>query len=166
MGKKLIPNNGCDKVYTPDFLAQKLVNYFIPVNKEITVLEPCRGNSAFVNALRYLKNVRVEWCEIDDGKDFFDYKNKVDWIISNFPWSQMRNFLRHSYEISDNVVSLSLVNALFMKARMRDMKEFGFGIKEIMLLDNPGKPFPQTGLSLGAIHLQKGYFGDVKFNYN
>ena len=25
----------------------------------------------------------VDWCEISEGKDFFDYNGKVDWIIAH-----------------------------------------------------------------------------------
>ncbi len=68
-------------------------------------------------------------------------------------------------EVSDNVVFLCLINAFFMKARLRDIHSSGFGIKEILCVDTPPKPWPQTGFQLGAVHIQRGYKGDIKFTY-
>jgi hypothetical protein len=65
-------------------------------------------------------------------------------------------------ECSNNVVFLCLVNAFFMKARLRDMEEAGFGIREILFVPTPPKPWPQTGFSLGAVHIQRGWTGDCK----
>lgn len=64
------------------------------------------------------------------------------------------------------MVFLCLVNAFFMKARMRDMEKEGFGMKEILFVPIPPKPWPQTGFALGAVHIQRGYTGDVKFDYS
>lgn len=37
----------------------------------------------------------------------------------------------------------------------------GFGMKEILFVPTPPKPWPQTGFSLGAMYIQRGYFGPV-----
>lgn len=78
------------------------------------------------------------------------------------PWLKLRAFLRHGMDKAENVVFLCLVNAFFMKARMRDMEEAGFGMKEILFVPTPPKPWPQTGFALGAVHIQRGYTGPVK----
>lgn len=65
-------------------------------------------------------------------------------------------------ELANDVVFLSLVNAFFMKARLRDIEEFGFRFKEILFVDTPPKPFPQFGIQLGCVHIKKGYVGDCK----
>jgi len=49
-----------------------------------------------------------------------------------------------------------------MKARLRDIHQAGFGIKEIVILDTP-KDFPQSGFQLGAFHIQRGYSGSISF---
>jgi len=64
-------------------------------------------------------------------------------------------------EVADNVVFLCLVNAFFMKARQQDMRKAGFGMKEILFVPTPAKPWPQTGFSLGAVYIQKDYLGPV-----
>lgn len=144
-----------DVVMTPASLAEVLVKHFNPQGKG---LEPCCGSG---NILRYLPN--ADWCEIGLGKDFFDYKDKVDYIFTNPPWSKIRKFLIHSMELADNIYFLCTVNHLWTKARVRDIEEHGFGIKEICIFNTPSD-FPQSGFQVGMIHLKKGYQGSIDFN--
>ena len=144
-----------DVVMTPVELAEKLVKHFNPQGKG---LEPCCGSG---NILKCLKD--AEWCEITKGKDFFDYENKVDYIFTNPPWSQIRPFLTHSMEIADDIYFLFTINHLWTKARLRDIKEQGFGIVEICTFDTP-KEFPQSGFQCGMVHLKKGYVGKIKYS--
>jgi hypothetical protein len=157
MSRPLAPKGGNDRVYTPDDVVAKIVAHFSPVGR---ILEPCRGQGAFQRAMS-----GCDWCEIDEGRDFLKVDGHWDWIVTNPPWSQVRPFLAKSMEISDNIVFLSLINAFFMKARLRDMKQAGFGIREILALETPPKPWPQTGFQLGATHLQRGYTGPILFNH-
>lgn len=144
-----------DCVMTPEDLVKRLIAHFQLQGK---ILEPCKGSGNF---LRYLP-IDTLWCEIDEGRDFFDFHQKVDWIITNPPWSKMRAFLKHAMEIANNVCFLMTINHIWTKARLRDMKEAGFGIKEIVIFETP-KEFPQLGFQMGMVYLCKGYVGDIKF---
>jgi hypothetical protein len=157
MARALAPSGGNDVVYTPDDLALDIVNHFKPTGK---ILEPCKGGGAFLRVMP-----SADWCEIQEGKDFLTVDGKWDWIVTNPPWSLIRPFMVKSMQVSDNIVFLCLVNAMFMKARMRDMKEYGFGLKELYFLDTPKKPWPQTGFALGACHIQRGYVGDLRMSF-
>ena len=163
MSRPLVPCNGNDKVYTPDYLAVSIVKHFKPHGR---CLEPCAGKGAFIHAIENNANVAcIDWCEIDEDRDFRDMdipSQRYDFVVTNCPWSQLRPFLKKSMAISNNVVFLCLVNAFFMKARQRDMQEAGFGMKEILFVPTPPKPWPQTGFSLGAVHIQRGWTGDCK----
>lgn len=161
MGKPLAPHGGNDVVYTPDDLALRIVQHFNPTGK---ALEPCYGEGAFGRAFN---SYGIGWdcCEIAVGIDFLTADispKKYEWVITNPPWSQLRPFLQKSMEVSNNVVFLCLVNAFFMKARVRDINKAGFALKEILYVDTPPKPWPQTGFQLGAVHVQRGYKGLVK----
>ena len=145
-----------DCIMTPEYLAEALVNHFKPSGK---ILEPCKGTGNF---LKFLPKDSL-WCEISEGKNFFDFNDKVDWTITNPPWSQIRKFLQHSMEISKNVCFLFTINHLWTKARIRDIKEAGFGIKEIVIFDTPDN-FPPLGFQVGMIHLQAKYSGDIIFS--
>lgn len=157
--RPLAPKGGNDRVYTPPELAQSIVRHFNPAG---VCLEPCAGpigKQAFVDALI---DHDLSWYEIDEGSDFLTAQSgcRYDWTITNPPWSKLRQFLKKSME-----VFLCLVNAFFMKARMRDMREAGFGMKEILFVPTPPKPWPQTGFALGAVHVQRGYAGPIILSY-
>lgn len=158
--RPLAPKGGNDKVYTPPELARQIVEHFKPSGR---LLEPCKGRGAFTDAMYpFASNGYLSYYEVDIGLDFLQGSPPAhDWIITNPPWSQLRAFLKKSMEVADNVVFLCLVNAFFMKARQQDMRKAGFGMKEILFVPTPAKPWPQTGFSLGAVHIQKNYSGPV-----
>lgn len=162
MGKQLIPKGGNDRVMTPDHLAEKIVGHFIPFG--CSVLEPCKGDGAFIRAFEKF-GINPIWCEIDEGRDFFEYDGDVDWIITNPPFSQFRAFLQKSLNVADNIVFLSLANAFFFTGRLRDIRQAGFGFKEIVFVDAPPKPWPQFGIQLAFTHIQRNYTGKCKFTY-
>lgn len=146
-----------DVVMTPNDLAKQLVNYYKPQGKG---LEPCKGTGNIYNLLE-----NADWCEISEGKDFFDYNNKVDYIFTNPPWSEIKSFLQHSMEVADDIYFLVTVNHIFTKARLRLIRDNGFKIKEILIMDTP-KEFPQSGFQLGMIHISKSYKDSfIKFTY-
>lgn len=161
----LVPQGGNDKVYTPDDVALDIVKHFLPqINKKKTICEPCYGKGAFLRAFKKCNLTKVTKLELDKGQDFLEWKGKVDWIITNPPWSKARDFWTQAYKTSDNVIFLITINHLIaLKRRLRDMKKAGFGIKEIYCIDTPPDPWPQSGFQLGAIHVKKGWRGHIKF---
>lgn len=157
----LAPKGGNDNVMTPEPLAKLIVNYYNPSG---TILEPCRGSGVFYNLLR--EKGEVDYCEVAEGIDFLDFNpvKKYDWIITNPPWSQLRPFLQKSMQVADNIVFLCLINAFFMKARLRDIRNAGFSIKEILEVPQPKENWPQTGFALGAVYVSKGENEFIKFS--
>jgi hypothetical protein len=144
-----------DVVQTPVELAGRIVRHFKPKGK---ILEPCCGEGNF---LKFMPN--ADWCEISKGRDFYEWSTPVDWIVTNPPWSEIRPFLNHSMLLADNIVFLMTVNHVWTKARVRDIYSAGFGIKEICLCEMP-ESFPQSGFQLGAIHIARGWRGDISFS--
>jgi hypothetical protein len=153
-----------DDVQTPPVLCRRLICHFDPQGK---VMEPCRGAGNFYNDLVQWSSVtEVTYCEIKEGRDFFDYAGpRVDWIITNPPFSKARKFALRAFEVADNVVFLITLNhALGLKARWRDVTEQGFGVRQFVLLDTPAKEtgWPPAGFQLGAVHWQRGYCGPIE----
>lgn len=151
--KHNLPKN--DLVYTPENIAISIINHFSPKGK---ILDPCKGSGVFYD--NYPKECEKDWCEISEGRDFFDYDEKVNWIVTNPPWSMMREFLEKGYDVADNIVYLSTITHFCTKNRLKTMREKDFGIKEILLINTPPKPWPQSGFQVAAVHLQKGYKND------
>ncbi len=106
-----------DVVYTPDNIAELTLDLVKShIKKTDKILEPCIWGGAFYGILtRSYKN--IDWCEIEKWKDFFEYTNKVDWIITNPPYSIYEDFLYHSMEITDNIVFLVPLSKAFTSLR-------------------------------------------------
>lgn len=157
--KKNKPDN--DMVYTPEELAKEIISHYKPSG---SILEPCYGSGAFYN--NYPEECTKHYCEIDMGLDFFDFDQKVDWIVTNPPWSKFKEFLSHSIRISDNIVFLVTINHYMTRYRLRIIKDAGFAIKEIYGVPTPKENWPHSGFQLAAVHIQRGYEGPVTFSGN
>ena len=155
-GKCLITGNDKnDKVYTPSNIAKMIINTF-PLNGK--VLDAFKGKGAFYN--QYPDNVEKDWCEIDDGKDFFEYNEKVDWIITNPPYSILDEVLEHSFKIADNIVYLVPISKIFTSLkRIRSILNFG-NIREIHIISASRCGFP-FGFPACAIWFQRDYKGQT-----
>ncbi len=154
-GLKGWSKNEQDLVFTPDKIAEFMVNYFNPKGAK---LEPCKGKGVF---LKYMPD--AEWCEIEEGRDFFNYNKKVDWIITNPPYSIYDKFLDHCFHISANVVFLVPLNKVMNNyTRIKKYYQYG-GIVEILVTTGSKLGFP-FGFPCCIIHFKKGYKGDLKFN--
>ena len=151
--KKKTPN---DDVMTSTSSAKFIIDYFKPTGK---ILEPCMGTGSFYNQL----NGDKDWCEIKKNKDFFEYDKKVDWIITNPPFSIYDNFLLKSFELADNVVFFCpLVKAFKGKKLDEKINEYG-GLKEIVHMGSGGKHNFPFGFSVGCLHYVRNYYGDIKY---
>ena len=69
--------------YTPEEITKQLLKN-IEFNDGDSVLETCRGGGAFWKHLP--PNIIKDFCEIDDGKDFFQYNTPTDISIANPPY--------------------------------------------------------------------------------
>jgi hypothetical protein len=159
MGKRAVPKQNTavqDRVMTPDDLALRVVRRF-KSQIQGKVLEPCSGEGAFVRALRQ-EGFEVIALELDRGQDFFDFHERVDWIVTNPPWSgkRLRAFALHAYEVAHDIVFLCPTGKFgAFKAAIREMSEAGFEkVEEIFLAKDPPRPWPQGGFLVGAIHLK------------
>lgn len=150
----LNPKGGNDKVYTPKKLAKTIIDYFNPSGK---ILEPSSGNGVF------LEYMEADWYEIDKGKDFFDCSETYQWAITNPPFSKIRKFLQHLYKLNvENIVFLCPTNHIIgLKARLKDMRDNNYGIKEIIFIDTPIE-FPQSGFQWSINHIKRNFSGDIK----
>ena len=149
-----------DLVMTPEYLAKDIIRHFNPTGK---ILDPSRGAGAFYDNF---DTDNKDWFELGEGKDFINYSEKVDWIITNPPWSKMQVFLEHGMKVADNIVYLTTINHYTTKKRIRDMRNYNFAIKEIYCVSTPSKPWPQLGFQLAAVHTQKGYEGGIDMTYS
>ncbi len=147
-----------DRVMTPPDLAKAIIEHFSHAMAG-RVLDPSRGEGAFFE--HFPEHVERHWCEISEGRDFLAWTDRVEWVVTNPPWSELRTFTRHAMRVSENIVWLAPLTNLTTKARLRDLEEAGFGIAELLFVDTP-KSWPQSGFQIVAAHLKKGYTGHWK----
>jgi len=144
-----------DVVMTPPSVARWIVSQF-PVSGKS--LDPCAGDNAFFNALPEPK----ERCEISDGLDFFEYTGKVDWIITNPPYSIYDRILEHCFNTADNVVLFVPVAKAFKSMKTERMVEHYGGLKEIIFMGSGGKYGFGFGFPVGCLYYKRGYTGDCR----
>ena len=146
-----------DIVLTPRDVAEDVVKRFEPYGR---ILDPCKGDGAFTEFMP-----TAQWCEIREGRDFFEWREPVDWIVSNPPYSIFSKFLRHSMTVARNIVYVIPVNKVWNSERtMREIWEWG-GVPEIHVI-GPGASlkFP-IGFCIGAVHFQRGYRGATQVTF-
>jgi len=148
--------NKFDVVFTPDWLAKQICEMF---NIQGEILEPCKGEGVF---LKYLPK-DTEWCEITEGKNYYDYNKCIDWIVTNPPYSDFNRFLDHSFELADNIVLLVPVAKLFksMGTLKAIMNYGGFVSIHILPASKAGFPF---GFPCAVYYIKRNYSGETKIN--
>jgi hypothetical protein len=151
-------NNYHDRHYTPGHISEYIVDYFRPKGK---ILEPCRGNGSF---MKYLPDNTL-WCEIDEGKDFFEFQEKIDWIITNPPYSILTQWMDHCFQLADNVVLLIPISKLFSSnPRLQMVREYG-GISD-MIVFGPGRSIGiDLGFPMGAIKFSREWKGETNIKW-
>jgi hypothetical protein len=157
-----------DDMCTSRALARRIVDHF-PISG--VCLDPCRGDGAFYDALPKPR----AWCEIKDGRDFLQWNQPVDWIITNPPWSaeSYRAIARHAYEIADNVVFLARWhNATSTYPRHRDWLAAGHSWRETIYVDWKDAEFrdkhgteKREGYILAAFWWSRGWTGGMRETY-
>lgn len=146
-----------DVVMTLPQSAQQIMNHY---NPQGTILEPCRGTGIFYNLMDPNKR---DWCEISEGVDFFDYSKKVDWIITNPPFSIFDDFLKKSFEVADNVVFFCPLNKVFKSMKIdRMIQQYG-GIAEVIHMGGGGRHGFPFGFATGCIYYKRGYDGPINY---
>ena len=147
-----------DVVYTPDWCARDMLDWFRPSGK---VLDPCKGGGAFFDKMPS----GAEWCEIREGRDFFEWRDPVDWIVSNPPYSNFRVFLNHSFTVADNIVYLVPVKNVFSAYGMlKEVKEYG-GIAGIRFYGGGARVNFPMGNAIGAVHFKRGHSGPCEMTH-
>ena len=146
-----------DVVYTPAWVAEDMALHFRPAGR---ILDPCRGRGAFTDAFP-----AAEWCEITEGRDFFEWRVPVDWVVGNPPYSLTRRWFRHSYTIADHLLYLVPERNVFSGfGFIREIYDFG-GVVEIRHYGTGGSLGFPMGNAIGVFHVARGYRGSMQTSF-
>lgn len=135
-GNRNTPN---DKIFTPEPLAKDLLS-MIPASKEDTWLDPFKGQGVFYNNMPPKK----DWCEIDQGVDFFAVTKQFDWLVSNPPYSCLDEVLKQSTKLSKRGFGYLIGINNLTPRRIEYLEKEGFGLTKIHMC----KVFHFYGMSL------------------
>ena len=148
-----------DVVYTPRWLSRLIINHFNPTP---LCLDPCRGDGAFYDYLP----AGSEWCEIEDGQDFFTWDKPVNWIIGNPPYSNLLAWIRHSFTIADNIAYLIPLHRVFSSFQfLMDVQKYG-GLAEIFVIGTGTTAKFPFGHAMGVVYYKRGYKGGTKWDWS
>ena len=122
--------NKSDILYTPKSIAINMID-MCELRENEYVLDPSKGGGVFYD--NYPEYVKKEWCEIAEGKNFFDCVNKFDWVIGNPPYSMWDKWLEHTMAITENFCYIfGFMN--FTPTRIHKIQEKGFVLTKLHLV--------------------------------
>lgn len=116
-----------DNIYTPLSVALKMIE-MCDIKEGEKVLDPCFGGGIFYN--NFPEGCEKFYCEIEQGKDFFDFDTRVDWVIGNPPFSIWNEWIAHTIKITDKFCYI-FGSLNFSDVRIRTIIENGFGVTKI-----------------------------------
>jgi len=133
-----------DIFITPIPLAVKLIGLHKSNENEIW-LDPFKNSGNFYN--NYPKNVKKEWCEILEDRDFFKYDKKIDVISSNPPYSLLDKIFEHTIKICNREFGYLIGWNNLTARRIEKCNSAGFYIRSIEMF----KVFKWWGMSCYVI---------------
>ncbi len=152
-------STAADIVYTKNETAQWIIDYFNPIG---SILDPSAGKDVFFDKFLNAEKYR---CEITDGVDFFDWTKKVDWIVTNPPYSIYDQFLQHAFNIADNVCFFVPIAKAFKSNKVQQMSINYGGLKELIYMGGGSKHGFSFGFPVGCLYYKRGYVGDCKITH-
>lgn len=133
-------NTPNDIFITPNDLSLLHINSIIS-NKDDIWLDPFRNSGSYYNQF---PTENKKWTEILDGKDFFDFNEKIDIICSNPPYSLIDKVLDKSIELNPRIISYLIGFQNLTAKRLEKMEKAGYKIVYFHLT----KVFKWFGMSL------------------
>ena len=120
-----------DVLYTPLPIAIKLIN-MIGIKETDKVLDPSRGKGIFYDNL---PPCIKDWCEITDGKDFFEYNEEVDIIISNPPFSIYTKWIQNCIKLNPKKIAFVMGCLNLTTIRLKLLEDNDYYLTRINLVN-------------------------------
>lgn len=119
-----------DRIYTPLQVAKDMID-LCEIQPTDKVLDPSKGGGVFFDNL---PDCKKDWCEIDEGKDFFDYNKNVDIIIGNPPYSIWSKWLKKTLDLNPKKFCYIFGIMNLTTYRLGKIKEAGYGITHFKII--------------------------------
>jgi len=123
-----------NREYTPESCVKDMIK-FVPIIEGDIVLDcSCGINKVWLNNFPTINKIGIDK---DFGDDFMTYNERVDWVISNPPFTNFIEFCFKSSEICNKgfafLINHSRINQVTPR-RLERLKEKGFYLNEIIIL--------------------------------
>ena len=132
-----IPN---DVFITPLELAKKHIG-MIEYNEDDIWYDPFKNDGSYYNQY---PNDNKKWTEILEDRDFFDFDENVNIIVSNCPYSMIDRILWKSVSLKPKIISYLIGVGNLTPKRMEFMEKNGYSITKLHIC----KVFKFYGMSM------------------
>lgn len=119
-----------DVFFTPTAVANTHIGLISSNDTELW-LDPFRGSGNYYS--QFPTQNPKDWCEITEGKNFFDFHNKVDVICSNPPFSCIDSVLEKSIELKPRIISYLLLHGSMTPKRLERLNNAGYGLTHMYI---------------------------------
>ncbi|MHA1201315.1 MAG: hypothetical protein ACTSQ4_02185 [Candidatus Heimdallarchaeaceae archaeon] len=119
-----------DRIFTPELIVKKLISK-IPSKEKDSWCDCCYGKGVFFDNF---PTENKEYFEIDMGKDFLYSDGKWDWVVTNIPFSQPKEFI---FKMANSCIKgfgiLCLANSM-TATRLKELENLGFFVHNLTTL--------------------------------
>jgi len=123
-----------DKFYTPASLVDLHLSKFHNKFHGLTIYEPFAGQGTYLSRFPdYFPDCKFESTEIDNGTDFFDYTGTPDVVITNPPFSILKQVFERLYALNPLVISLVLNQHAITPCRIQNANAHGYFVTDYHL---------------------------------
>ena len=122
-----------DVFITPLEVAKQQINLH-NIRDDDLWLDPCRNNKDGSYYHNYPTNVKKDWCEILEGKDFFEYTNSPQVICGNPPYSIINKWIEKTLSLNPREFSLLLGIGNLTTRRIQIIENAGYGLSKMKML--------------------------------
>lgn len=100
-----------------------------------------------------------KWSEILEGKDFFEFNEKIDVICSNPPYSMLDKVFKKCIELKPQIINLLIGVGNLTARRIEMMENAGYGLTKLHMC----KVFKWYGMSY-IVQFEKGMKGIMSYD--
>lgn len=141
-----------------------------------SIIDPCAGHGAIVTELREnlpdTKVIASDWYTgFEEKRDIYELRDKYDAVVTNFPFNQWDDMVRHSLTLSSKVITIGRVN--YFGTYGRNESGLWTHLKKVYIFDrmvdyrapiHPEGFFHVGGLVTGWFIFDATYQGPMEFD--
>ena len=124
-----------DVLFTPLPVALKLIE-MTNIQRNEKVLDPCREEGVIYNNLP--STCDKDWAEFTEGRDFFEYNNPVDTIISNPPFSIYTKWIQHCIALNPTKIAFVMGCLNLTTIRLKLLEDNGYFMTKMRIVNVKG----------------------------